>query len=163
MNAKMPELARCFERAGFTNVKTVLGSGNVVFSAPRSATRAVEERAFAAMQEHLDRTFPVIVRTGAALAALVADDPWQRLELAPGSKQVVTFLARPAPANIALPAAVDGARLLAIEGTMVLSAYVPHPTKGPVFMALLEKTFGKEITTRTWDTVKKLVRAASVV
>jgi hypothetical protein len=27
--------------------------------------------------------------------------------------------------------------------------------KGPVFMTLIEKTFGKEVTTRTWDTVKK--------
>jgi len=26
---------------------------------------------------------------------------------------------------------------------------------GPVFMKLIEMTFGKEVTTRTWDTVKK--------
>src|SRR5690349_4890963 len=31
MNAKMPDLKRAFERAGFTDVKTILGSGNVVF------------------------------------------------------------------------------------------------------------------------------------
>jgi len=30
-NRKMPELKRCFEVAGFTEVKTVLASGNVVF------------------------------------------------------------------------------------------------------------------------------------
>ena len=28
-NAKMPDLARCFEHAGFTNVRTILGSGTV--------------------------------------------------------------------------------------------------------------------------------------
>jgi hypothetical protein len=27
-------------------------------------------------------------------------------------------------------------------------------------MTLIEKTFGKEVTTRTWDTVAKIVRAA---
>jgi uncharacterized protein (DUF1697 family) len=32
MNAKMPELKKCFESAGFTDVKTLLSSGNVVFS-----------------------------------------------------------------------------------------------------------------------------------
>ena len=32
MNAKMPELARCFEGSGFTEVKTVLSSGNLVFN-----------------------------------------------------------------------------------------------------------------------------------
>src|SRR5258707_3906639 len=32
-NAKMPDLKRAFEAAGFTDVRTVLASGNVVFSA----------------------------------------------------------------------------------------------------------------------------------
>jgi Uncharacterized protein conserved in bacteria len=31
INAKMPQLKRCFESAGFANVKTVRSSGNVVF------------------------------------------------------------------------------------------------------------------------------------
>jgi hypothetical protein len=31
--------------------------------------------------------------------------------------------------------------------------------KGPVFMQLLEKTFGRDITTRTWDTVTKCAKA----
>jgi hypothetical protein len=32
MNAKMAELRRCFETAGFTDVRTVLSSGNVQIS-----------------------------------------------------------------------------------------------------------------------------------
>ena len=38
-----------------------------------------------------------------------------------------------------------------------LAAYVPG-AKGPVFMTLIEKTFGKDVTTRTWDTVQKVAR-----
>ena len=41
----------------------------------------------------------------------------------------------------------------------MLSAYVPS-AKGPVFMALIEKTFGKDVTTRTWDTVRTVCAAA---
>ena len=37
MNAKMPEVKRCFEAAGFTDVKTLLSSGNVVFGAKAGA------------------------------------------------------------------------------------------------------------------------------
>ncbi len=33
MNAKMTQLAYCFETAGFSEVRTLLSSGNVVFSA----------------------------------------------------------------------------------------------------------------------------------
>jgi uncharacterized protein (DUF1697 family) len=62
MNAKMPELKRCFESAGFSDVKTVLSSGNVVFtSSIRSAAR-IERKAEAAMAKCLKRAFYTIVR-----------------------------------------------------------------------------------------------------
>ena len=52
---------------------------------------------------------------------------------------------------------MDGARILALDGAEVFSAYVPT-AKGPVFMTLIEKTFGKDVTTRTWDTVAKAAK-----
>ena len=55
-----------------------------------------------------------------------------------------------------LPIGLGGARILSIKGREVFSAYVPNP-KGPVFMVLIEKTFGKEVTTRTWGTITKVV------
>ena len=45
-----------------------------------------------------------------------------------------------------------------MKGREVFSAYVPSP-KGPVFMALIEKALGKDVTTRTWETVGKVARA----
>ena len=40
----------------------------------------------------------------------------------------------------------------------VFTAYVPSP-RGAVFMRLIEKTFDTNVTTRTWDTVKKCASA----
>ncbi len=159
MNARMPELKACFEAAGFTDVKTVLASGNVVFHAPWATTRTIAARAAAAMDEHLAYPFPVIVRTIEELTAILASDPWTRLRAAPGAKRVVTFLRAPAP-TVSLPEEVDGARILAADGAEVFTAYLPSP-RGPVFMRLIEKAFGKDITTRTWETVEKIVRAAA--
>src|SRR3712207_6583000 len=96
MNAKMPELKAAFEAAGFTDVKTVLSTGNVVFTAPRAAETALQRRAEAAMRERLGREFLTIVRPVDALRELLAADPYQPFRLAPGSKRVVTFL-RDAP------------------------------------------------------------------
>jgi hypothetical protein len=45
-------------------------------------------------------------------------------------------------------------RILKVVGGEVLTVYEPHP-KGPAFMTLLERTFGKDITTRTLATVQK--------
>lgn len=159
MNASMPELKRCFEDAGFTDVKTLLSSGNVVFSTARPAALAtLQRRCEKAMLDGQGRSFMTLVRSTAYLQALLDSDPFGRLELPAGSKRVITFLPQPLAASpVALPVVSGQARILAVNGGEVLCSYVPE-AKGPVFMHLLEKTFGKAITTRTWDTV---VRCAS--
>jgi uncharacterized protein (DUF1697 family) len=157
VNAKMSDLKKAFEAAGFTDVKTILGSGNVVFSARAASEASLERRAEAAMSERLGRTFLTIIRPIEALRDLLASDPYRAFRLAPGAKRVVTFLRRRPPSKIALPVEFEGARILVVKGGEAFSAYVRHP-KSPVFMTLIEKTFGKEGTTRTWDTVEKVAR-----
>jgi uncharacterized protein (DUF1697 family) len=49
MNADMAELRRCFEGAGFTNVKTVRASGNIAFDARAASEAALARKAEAAM------------------------------------------------------------------------------------------------------------------
>src|SRR6185295_5886862 len=135
----------------------VLGSGNVVFRTASRSLPAIEKRAEDFMRKQLGRSFMTIVRPIEALRGLLDSDPYRGHTLPPGSKRVVTFLRANAP-RIALPAEKDGARIYSVRGAEVFSAYVSSP-KGPVFMALLERTFGKDVTTRTWDTVTKIVRA----
>lgn len=158
MNAKMPEMKRAFESAGFTNVKTVLASGNVVFDSPAKSAKALERQAEQAMREHLDRTFMTIVRSTKALQELINADPYAAFRLPPKSKHVITFLRAAPTAKPTLPIKLDDARILAVRGQEVLTSYVPHPGS-PTFMRLIEKTFGTEITTRTLDTVKKCAAA----
>jgi len=158
MNAKMPELARAFEAAGFRDVRTVLSSGNVVFSARAASGPALEKKAEAAM-ESLPTAFPAIVRPVAALRELLAADPFEALRVPSGAKRVVTFLRARPRAVPELPIELDGARILRVEGGEVFTAYVPSP-RGAVFMSFIEKTFGKDVTTRTWDTLRKVVVAA---
>jgi uncharacterized protein (DUF1697 family) len=154
MNAKMAQLRQCYEAAGFTEVKTVLSSGNVVFDHRKTSVAALQRKAEAAMQADLPQSFLAIVRPVEALQDLLAADPFAAFRLPAGAKRVVTFLREPPSARLSLPLEVGGARILALRGQEVLTAYVPQ-RDNPVFMNLIEKTFGKEITTRTWDTVRK--------
>jgi uncharacterized protein (DUF1697 family) len=159
MNAKMPQLKAAFEAAGFSNVKTVLASGNVVFDTARAAAAAtLQRKCEAAMAEALERSFATIVRAQAHLEALLQADPFARHKLPAGAKRIVTFLREPPRAVPALPIELQGARVLAVEGHEVFTAYVPQPGN-PAFMHLIEKTFGKDVTTRTWDTVRKCAAA----
>jgi uncharacterized protein (DUF1697 family) len=158
MNCKMPQLKGCFEAAGFTQVKTVLASGNVVFDGRANSDAAVERKAEAAMDEHLERSFYTIVRRVDALRELLEADPFARHKLPANAKRVVTFLREASGAKLQLPLQLGDARILEVKGREILTAYVPTPGN-PVFMNLIEKTFGKDITTRTWDTVTKCAAA----
>ena len=158
MNAKMPDLKRAFEAAGFTEVRTVLSSGNVVFSTRATAERTLERRAEAAMEQTLGRSFFTIVRSVDALQQLLASDPFRAYRLKPGAKRVVTFLRQPPAGKVALPGELEGARIYGVKGAEVFTAYVRNPKGNPVFMTLIDKTFGKDQTTRTWDTVAKIAR-----
>jgi uncharacterized protein (DUF1697 family) len=154
LNARMPELRRCFESAGFEDVRTLLSSGNVVFSSQTSKETMLARKAEAAMQAGLGRSFATIVKKTVDLQALLDPDPFAKLGLVPQAKRVITFLRSPPASAPCLPIELDGARILKVVGSEVFTAYLPSP-KGPVFMALLERTFGKDITTRTVDTVHK--------
>ena len=157
MNAKMPELKRAFERAGFDDVRTVASSGNVVFSARKASETSLQRRAEEAMKAHLGKAFLTIVRSVDALQALLAADPFDGHRVSPDAKRIVTFL-REVPDEVpVLPIERHGARILHLAGREVFSAYLPGP-KGPVFMTLIERTFGVKVTTRTWDMVKKVAR-----
>jgi uncharacterized protein (DUF1697 family) len=158
LNAKMPALKRAFEAAGFTEVKTILSSGNVVFDARRTSESALQRKAETAMREELGQAFLTIVRPVEMLREMLASDPYRAFRIDPQAKRIVTFLRDEPTVKTALPMELHGARLLALRGRELLSAYVPSP-KGAVFMTLIERTFGKELTTRTWDTVGKVARA----
>jgi uncharacterized protein (DUF1697 family) len=158
MNLKMPALKRCLEDAGFGNVKTLLSSGNVAFDSPKKSELALAGKIEAAMAESLDRSFWTVVRPTSQLQALIDADPFSAFGIPASMKKVVTFLREPHATALRLPIERDGARILEMRGLEVFTAYTPQPGT-PAFMALLEKTFGGAITTRTWDTVRKCAAA----
>lgn len=160
MNLKMSALKAALEGAGFSEVKTLLSSGNVVFSARRAPDVAIERKIEAALEKEVGKRFGTIVRSVEELEGLIEAEPYQEFRLPAGSKKVVTFLRAKPESKLKLPPALEGARIWAVRGREALSSYV-RSDKGPVFMTLIEKTFGKDVTTRTWDTVRKVARAGA--
>lgn len=154
MNAKMADLKQCLERLGFEDVKTVLSSGNLVFSGAAESEISLAKTIEAGLAAHLSRKFPVIVRTLDHLLDLLKTDPYSGFSISPKAKRVVTFLSEPHRGALSLPIELDGAQILVLKGAEVFTVYLPNK-RGPLFMTLIRKTFGKSVTTRTWNTVKK--------
>ena len=90
LNAKMPELKRCFEGAGFTNVRTLLSSGNVAFDARSASEGSIERKAESSMQELLGRTFYTIVRQADSLVELLETDPFAAYAVPTSAKRVIS-------------------------------------------------------------------------
>lgn len=158
MNLRMPALKECLKAAGFKNVKTLLSSGNAVFDAAAYRADDIAHRCEAAMKKHPGKSFLTIVRAQEELKELIKADPFAAYRIPEDAKRIATFLPSPLQNKVALPGKVNGARILGVRGGEVLSIYRPTP-KGPAFMRLIEKTFGAQVTTRTWDTVTKCAKA----
>jgi uncharacterized protein (DUF1697 family) len=152
LNCKMAELARALQLAGFEDVKTVRSSGNAVFTARAQTEAALARRAEAAMKEHLGVVFLTHVRSVTSLQELLAAEPFRAFRLPPGAKRLITFLSETPTPLPRLPSAGSSARILCVRGDTALSMYVPGPD-APAFLRGVEKTFGKNVTTRTWETV----------
>ena len=110
------------------------------------------------MQDLLGRSFYTIVRQVTHLRALVETDPYAAFSLPQNAKRVISFLRTPRDGKVELPIESDGACILSMVDREVFTAYVPSP-RGPIFMTLIAKNFGVEVTTRTWETVKKCATA----
>src|SRR6184192_4063083 len=114
-NCKMAELKKAFETAGFANVATVLGSGNVVFDAKAASTAALEKKAEAAMQKRLGRTFMAFVRPIDELEKMLACDPYKGVRFDGKEKRIVTFVRAAPAAKLALPIDRDLTKILRVE------------------------------------------------
>ena len=88
-----PAARRCSPPRGHANVRTHLRSGNVVLDSPLGeAELAADLRR--AIEKEFGFAVPVVVRTGAEVAAVVADDPFAAVATDP-ARYLVTFMPEP--------------------------------------------------------------------
>jgi uncharacterized protein (DUF1697 family) len=75
-NVKMAELCALFEQAKLSDVKSVIASGNVLFTSRLGDAPALERRIESALSKGLGYDVPAFVRDGDELDAVVAHDPF---------------------------------------------------------------------------------------
>lgn len=91
---RMTALAEAFEGAGLADVVTFQATGNVRFSAPRSARAELERRIEATLAEALGFEVPTFVRTAAELRAVAAFEPFPAAEVAASAGRLQVFFLR---------------------------------------------------------------------
>ncbi len=158
-NHRNEKLRGVLENLGLENVTSVISSGNVLFDAEPGAAAELEAVIEAAWPEQLGFTSTTILRSRDELEALVAADPFAGREDSPSSRLNVTFLKHAPTVEIPVPHVVDNGdyRITAIVDRAVCTAIDPSASRTPDVMRWMEKTYGKQITTRTWKTVHRIL------
>ncbi len=155
----MSDLRREFSKFGMQEIKTILNSGNVRFKTGEKNIPRLQS----GIQTHLEAVFgfpiPVIIRTMNHISALIDKNPFSTVKATSDTRFYLSFLKRAPRESPALPiTSEDGAyTILSHNGAEVFSVMDKALCTTPNVMALLEKTFGSEITTRKLDTVIKVI------
>ncbi|MBB5911809.1 uncharacterized protein (DUF1697 family) [Nocardia transvalensis] len=161
-NMRNEKLRGVFEGLGFESVGSVLTSGNIVFGSTETDVPALESRIQQALSAELGIGGGTIIRSREELRALVDSDPFPGLTHGRGTYLTTTFLKDrtqgPPPGN--LPPELDGVvRIVRYdqEAAALLAVIDNMSSSTPNHMAWLESVYGKDITTRTWLTVGKVL------
>jgi len=152
----MAELKRAFEDAGYANVATYIASGNVIFDASGTdagaLTQEVEAQLGSALGYHVD----VILRSAEEVRELVAAKPFAGVDAGDEIRLYVTFLSRLGNGASAVPRDAGGLRILRSSERTVFSVLDLRDTGTTDGMTVLEKAFGKRITTRSWNVIEEI-------
>lgn len=149
-----------FEGLGLQDVRSVLASGNIVFRTEPTPVPELEAAIQQALRTELDIPGGTVVREGGVLRALLDRRPFGDLRHQRGTYLTVTFLMRP-PDSAPLPDEPDPlTRVVGYDaeaGAFLAVVDNSDPRRTPDFMGWLQRTWGEEITTRTWLTVQRIV------
>lgn len=137
-NMRGENLSAVFGHLGFANVRTVIGSGNVIFDSPSSAATALESAIEQALPVRLGFHSTTIVRTRAEIEGLVTRNPFIGVSEERRNYRVVTFFKD------------RREELCTVIDLSVIEA--------PRAVADIEKLHGKATATRTWKSVGRILR-----
>jgi uncharacterized protein (DUF1697 family) len=154
----MAPLRELFAGLGFSEIKTYVNSGNVVFSGKKASAKKIE----AAIADEFGFDVPVVLRTRDELAdvaaanplAKVADNPARYLVLFSGGGAIDASKAADVDRDALKP------EVFAIRGS---EAYLWLPggvQNSKLAKAINEKRLGVTLTGRNWRTVGKLLELA---
>jgi uncharacterized protein (DUF1697 family) len=159
-NMRNENLRGFFEHLGFVNVHTVISSGNVLFETGSKNATALESVIEKALPEKLGFNSTTIVRSLDQLQELIARNPFKGIEDGPKSRLNVTFLKNALDRKLKFPYIPQNKsyKLVGLYDRAIFSVTDLTGDRTVDLMSWLEKEFGKQITTRTWKTVHRIVK-----
>jgi len=148
------------EKMGFENIVTILNSGNIVFDAICDNTEKLEK----SISEHLEIFFgfpvPTIIRKYELIYEFLNADPFKDVKITKDVRLYISFLKNNKEIDLKLPwsSSDNSYKIIDKKHHNIFSVLDLSISKTPKAMGTLEIYFGKNITTRNWNTIKRVVK-----
>lgn len=154
----MAKLREMFEALGFSAVRTLLQSGNVIFDGGKKSTAALERLLEAETKKRLGVAPAYSVRTADEWHQSIAANPYPKEAASDPGHLVVMFMKQaPQAANVkSLSAAIKGPEYLRAAGRELYIVYPAGIGTSKLTNAVVERKLGMSGTARNWNTVLKL-------
>lgn len=156
-------LRSVFESLGFSNVRSVISSGNIIFTSDEKDIAKLEATVEAAWPKQLGFEATTIIRSQAQLQHILDSDPFEGIAHSEGSYQLVTFMKKPAKPAFTLPYQPEGKpyKLVSYNNGVICSTTDNTVVKTSDLMLWLEKNVSKNITSRTPLTLQRIINQMS--
>ena len=153
----MADLRATLDSLGHTHVRTLLNSGNAVFTGERAATDAMAAAIEAALLRRIGVRAPVTVLADATFHAIADADPLLDVATDP-SRHLVAFLREPGTARDALAAVArdDWAPDALALGPGAAYLWCPRGISESALAKAVDRALGERVTMRNRATVTKL-------
>lgn len=154
----MADLKNELQTLGLKNIITILNSGNIIFDSTNKDIAIIEQN----ITLHLEKTFgfpiPTIVRTAETIQNILKEAPFNNLEITKDIKLYISFLKTAVEPNLQIPwESEDQAyKILDYKNKNIISVLDLSKSKTTKAMTTLEHSFGKNITTRNWNTLLRI-------
>ena len=161
----MAELKQLLTKLGATEIVTYIQSGNVVFTQPKSKTKAITpEKLSLAIQQQFSFDVPIAMRNSDQLQALITNSKVKKLIAHQGddSKLHVTFLSpQQTIQQLEVLNTTDAGEdtWVEAEGEIVLNCPNGYGNT-KLTNTLIERKLKVQATTRNWKTVNEMIRLA---
>jgi uncharacterized protein (DUF1697 family) len=154
----MAALRALVQELGYGEVRTLLNSGNVVFSAKTVEPREASLRIAQALEKKLHVSARVTVISAQELADAVASNPLARIAVNP-SRLLVGVLGDPSDREaLARIATRDwGEERIALGAGQAVSMWMPGGVTRSKLNAAVSRELRERVTSRNWATVLKLM------
>jgi uncharacterized protein (DUF1697 family) len=152
----MAELKRIVEELGFTDVRTLLNSGNVVFTAGSSAVRKAATRIQQAVLEELGVSSKVTVLTADELDEILEENPHRRICDNPSRLLVAVFAEPDARAKAEAMMSRNWAPEVLAVGTRAAYLWCANGISAGQLGFAVDKALRTGVTARNLGTMTKL-------